>query len=122
MDPRSVALGQGAPTLALSSSLWHCSERWLTVIVVVGSPQVLVVDEVSMLEAEFFDKMEKVARIVRDSNLPFGGIQVILCGDFLQVRTLLSMRVLLDHLVPSLSTNCFANSPSYLLAHSCLLW
>jgi hypothetical protein len=46
---------------------------------------VLVVDEVSMLEAEFFDKMEKVARIVRDSHLPFGGIQIILCGDFLQV-------------------------------------
>lgn len=58
------------------------------------SAKVLVVDEVSMLEAEFFDKMEKVARIVRDSHLPFGGIQIILCGDFLQLPPVVKGR---DH-------------------------
>ena len=29
-----------------------------------------------MLEAEFFDKLEYVARKVRDNDLPFGGRQV----------------------------------------------
>ncbi|XP_068605027.1 ATP-dependent DNA helicase PIF1 [Brachionichthys hirsutus] len=45
----------------------------------------LVVDEVSMVEARFFDKLESVARSVRRSTEPFGGIQLILCGDFLQL-------------------------------------
>ncbi|XP_041658514.1 ATP-dependent DNA helicase PIF1 [Cheilinus undulatus] len=45
----------------------------------------LIIDEVSMVEAEFFDKLESVARSVRRSTEPFGGIQLIVCGDFLQL-------------------------------------
>ncbi|KAI2667431.1 ATP-dependent DNA helicase PIF1 [Labeo rohita] len=37
----------------------------------------LVIDEISMVEAEFFDKLEAVARSVRRSTEPFGGIQLI---------------------------------------------
>ncbi|XP_068558735.1 ATP-dependent DNA helicase PIF1 [Cebidichthys violaceus] len=45
----------------------------------------LIIDEVSMVEAQFFDKLEAVARSVRRSTEPFGGIQLIICGDFLQL-------------------------------------
>uniref|UniRef100_A0A3P8T7X0 ATP-dependent DNA helicase PIF1 n=1 Tax=Amphiprion percula TaxID=161767 RepID=A0A3P8T7X0_AMPPE len=45
----------------------------------------LIIDEVSMVEAHFFDKLESVARSVRRSTEPFGGIQLIVCGDFLQL-------------------------------------
>ncbi|XP_067892471.1 ATP-dependent DNA helicase PIF1 [Heterodontus francisci] len=45
----------------------------------------LIIDEISMVEGEFFDKLEAVARIVRKCNEPFGGIQLIVCGDFLQL-------------------------------------
>uniref|UniRef100_A0A671KZQ7 ATP-dependent DNA helicase PIF1 n=1 Tax=Sinocyclocheilus anshuiensis TaxID=1608454 RepID=A0A671KZQ7_9TELE len=45
----------------------------------------LVIDEISMVEAEFFDKLEAVARSIRRSTEPFGGIQLIVCGDFLQL-------------------------------------
>ncbi|XP_070775632.1 ATP-dependent DNA helicase PIF1 [Enoplosus armatus] len=45
----------------------------------------LIIDEVSMVEAQFFDKLESVARSVRRSTEPFGGIQLIVCGDFLQL-------------------------------------
>ncbi|XP_041805675.1 ATP-dependent DNA helicase PIF1 [Chelmon rostratus] len=45
----------------------------------------LIIDEVSMVEAQFFDKLESVARSVRRSTEPFGGIQLIMCGDFLQL-------------------------------------
>ncbi|XP_051868090.1 ATP-dependent DNA helicase PIF1 [Pristis pectinata] len=45
----------------------------------------LIIDEISMIEGEFFDKLEAVARIVRKCNEPFGGIQLIVCGDFLQL-------------------------------------
>ncbi|XP_020375077.1 ATP-dependent DNA helicase PIF1 [Rhincodon typus] len=45
----------------------------------------LIIDEISMVEGEFFDKLEAVARIVRKCDEPFGGIQLIVCGDFLQL-------------------------------------
>ncbi|XP_061695214.1 ATP-dependent DNA helicase PIF1 [Syngnathoides biaculeatus] len=45
----------------------------------------LVIDEISMVDAAFFDKLESVARSVRRSTEPFGGIQLIICGDFLQL-------------------------------------
>ncbi|XP_046990890.1 ATP-dependent DNA helicase PIF1 isoform X2 [Schistocerca americana] len=45
----------------------------------------LIIDEISMVEGEFFEKLEYVARIVRNNERPFGGIQLILCGDFLQL-------------------------------------
>lgn len=45
----------------------------------------LIIDEVSMVDGEFFDKLESVARFIRRNDRPFGGIQLILCGDFLQL-------------------------------------
>ncbi|KAM5148152.1 ATP-dependent DNA helicase PIF1 [Mantella aurantiaca] len=45
----------------------------------------LIIDEISMVEGELFDKLEAVARAVRGRDEPFGGIQLIVCGDFLQL-------------------------------------
>lgn len=45
----------------------------------------LVIDEISMVDGDFFDKIEAVARHVRRTEKPFGGIQLILCGDFFQL-------------------------------------
>ena len=45
----------------------------------------LVIDEISMIDADYFEKVEAVARYIRRNDKPFGGIQVILCGDFFQL-------------------------------------
>ncbi|XP_048803177.1 ATP-dependent DNA helicase PIF1 [Lagopus muta] len=47
--------------------------------------QRLIIDEISMVDGKFFDKLEAVARAVRKRDEPFGGIQLIICGDFLQL-------------------------------------
>jgi hypothetical protein len=47
--------------------------------------QVLVIDEVSMLDGHLFDKLEEVARRVRSSTAVFGGVQLVLAGDFYQL-------------------------------------
>ncbi|AIN95793.1 DNA repair and recombination helicase protein PIF7, putative [Leishmania panamensis] len=48
--------------------------------------RVLIIDEVSMLEPSFFGLIDYIARHVRNRpHEPFGGIQLILSGDFLQL-------------------------------------
>ena len=45
----------------------------------------LVIDEISMLDGDVFDLLEEVARRVRGDTRPFGGLQLIICGDFFQL-------------------------------------
>lgn len=45
----------------------------------------LVIDEVSMMTPELFEKLEEVARSIRGIQQPFGGLQLIMVGDFFQL-------------------------------------
>lgn len=45
----------------------------------------VIIEEISMLDPDYFDKMSSVIGEVRGDSRPFGGVQVILCGDFLQL-------------------------------------
>ncbi|MDB5258814.1 MAG: ATPase, partial [Candidatus Taylorbacteria bacterium] len=53
--------------------------------------KVLIIDEVSMLHNFRLDLVERVVRYIKarkdplNGELPFGGIQVVLCGDFFQL-------------------------------------
>ncbi len=47
--------------------------------------KVLIIDEVSMLHHFRLDLIDQVLRAMKQSNDPFGGIQVVLCGDFFQL-------------------------------------
>ena len=46
--------------------------------------KILIIDEISMLGMTLFDKLDKIARAILNPNKPFGGIQIIGSGDFLQ--------------------------------------
>lgn len=48
--------------------------------------KILIIDEISMLGKNLFDKLDLIFKIMRDKyERPFGGMQVILSGDFLQL-------------------------------------
>jgi ATP-dependent exoDNAse (exonuclease V) alpha subunit len=46
---------------------------------------ILVVDEISMLHDYRLDIVDKITRKVRGKDVPFGGLQIVLCGDFFQL-------------------------------------
>jgi ATP-dependent DNA helicase PIF1 len=52
--------------------------RWLRT-------KVLIVDEISMVDGDLFDKLEAIARGMRNNGRPFGGIQLVITGDFFQL-------------------------------------
>ncbi len=47
--------------------------------------KVLIIDEVSMLHHYRLDMIERICRFFKRNEYPFGGLQVILCGDFFQL-------------------------------------
>ena len=51
----------------------------------VKKARVLVIDEISMLDGRMLDMVETVCRTIKQRGESFGGIQVILVGDFFQL-------------------------------------
>lgn len=47
--------------------------------------RVLIIDEISMLHPEQFDRVDLICRTARNSSEPFGGLQLVCCGDFFQI-------------------------------------
>jgi ATP-dependent DNA helicase PIF1 len=45
----------------------------------------LIIDEISMMTAELFDKLNQIAMTIKNNSSPFGGIQLLLFGDMYQL-------------------------------------
>lgn len=46
---------------------------------------ILLIDEISMIGPDFLDKLNLVGKNIRSNNAPFGGIKVVITGDFYQL-------------------------------------
>ncbi|MBI3337187.1 MAG: AAA family ATPase [Candidatus Staskawiczbacteria bacterium] len=47
--------------------------------------KVLIIDEISMLSPETFSMIDAVVREIKDKDKPFGGMQIVVVGDFFQL-------------------------------------
>jgi ATP-dependent DNA helicase PIF1 len=52
--------------------------RWL-------KTKILIIDEISMVDGDLFDKLSQIGRIIRNNGRPWGGIQLVITGDFFQL-------------------------------------
>lgn len=83
---RFAGIGIGkAPTAKLISDILNNKAKWGRWLKV----RVLVIDEISMISSILFDKLDVVARAVRGNDMPFGGIQLVVTGDFFQLPPVL---------------------------------
>ena len=54
----------------------------------------LIIDEISMLTPRTFRMIYRLAQVIRKNTSPFGGIQVILSGDFCQLGPILEQHII----------------------------
>lgn len=74
-----IGLGQGTWEELVQDMSFNAKKNWRQ------KELVLVVDEVSMLSHELFEKLDNIGKYFRRSALPFGGITLLFSGDFKQL-------------------------------------
>ena len=58
----------------------------------IRSTDILIIDEISTLHSYRLDMIDRICRHIRAQSAPFGGLQVVLCGDFFQLAPILESR------------------------------
>ncbi len=75
--------------LGIRDSLTRADHTWLAsnerLIKRYNNVEVLIIDEVSMLHGARLDMINEVCQLLRRSDAPFGGLQIILTGDLFQL-------------------------------------
>jgi len=92
-----AALNIGGQTIHRFSGIGICSSpdqidqitrkkhQWDKAQKRINEIDILVIDEISMLRGGAFDLLNEVFKEARDDESPFGGVQLILAGDFFQL-------------------------------------
>jgi ATP-dependent exoDNAse (exonuclease V) alpha subunit len=75
-----LGIMEGGPEMALQKAL---KDR--RVLKRVSQIEGFILDEVSMIPAEAIEVAEQIARVAKESSLPWGGLRVIFVGDFAQL-------------------------------------
>lgn len=74
-----IGLGDKASSVLVTRARKYRKKEW-------QQTDLLIIDEVSMLSADLFEKLDAVSRRLRFCPArAFGGLQLLLCGDFCQL-------------------------------------
>lgn len=72
-----IGIGGEVSTLISNIRKYKKLDNWLT--------DILIVDEVSMMSKSLFELLDTIGKRLRKNQKPFGGIQLVFCGDFYQL-------------------------------------
>ena len=72
-----IGIGGEVSTLISNIRKYKKVDNWLI--------DILIVDEVSMMSKSLFELLDTIGKKLRKNTKPFGGIQLIFCGDFYQL-------------------------------------
>lgn len=72
--------------------------------------KLLIIDEVSMVRADLFKMMNQICQKALNSDLPFGGVPVVLVGDLFQLPPIVSDDAVLEYLQKEYGGIYFFNS------------
>jgi ATP-dependent DNA helicase PIF1 len=85
-----IGLARESPAELLKIVQSRGASRW-------NKAQILVIDEVSMMTPDILEKLDYIARRIRKKpNTKFGGLQLVLVGDFCQLPPVSSNQFLFE--------------------------
>lgn len=67
------------------NQIYKTIETYKSKLYELRSLKAIIIDEISMMDDELFELISKLLMKVRNNNQPFGGVQMILVGDFYQL-------------------------------------
>lgn len=73
----------------------------------------VVIDEISMVRADLMDAIDHLLRQARSSNVPFGGVQMIMFGDLYQLPPVISDSELHKYFADNLGGYYFFNAHAW---------
>jgi ATP-dependent exoDNAse (exonuclease V) alpha subunit len=77
--------GMGIRDIMTASDIKKLFSKNKSAVKRIQDAEVLIIDEISMLHAHQLDMINEICCRVRTGLGPFGGLQVVLCGDFFQL-------------------------------------
>jgi len=89
------------------------SYKWKNYASVLANIDVLLVDEISMVRADIFSAMDTILQGMKQSALPFGGVQVVVFGDLFQLPPIVKSKPEKQFMKDHYGTIYFFNSFSY---------
>jgi ATP-dependent DNA helicase PIF1 len=73
-----LAKGTTEALLATIQKMAYAKRRW-------KAAKLLIIDEISMMTPDLFEKLDTIGKAIRNKPQPWGGIQLVVCGDFFQL-------------------------------------
>ena len=60
-------------------------EKFKKQLIIIKKLQTLIIDEISMMDNQLFELINNLLKYIKNNDMAFGGVQVILVGDFHQL-------------------------------------
>ncbi len=79
-------LGIGLGKKTVEELYKHIKNRSPIIFKKIQNLEILIIDEISMIDNILFSKIAKLISLIQNVNKPFGRLQLIICGDFGQLK------------------------------------